>query len=100
MLADECLELSHQLPVSTELEVSGDPLLEPREAEVVEPPDLVLRERVVREVGEGRPAPERERLPQQRRRLLAALRRQCIAAPREQDLELLDVDRPRLEREP
>ncbi len=42
------------------LEVGVDPLLERGEAQLVEPPDLALRESLVGEVGERRPAPERQ----------------------------------------
>ena len=43
-------------------EVGLDPLLERDCAELLEPCDLGLGERLVEEVGERRPAPERERV--------------------------------------
>ena len=59
---DERLELTDQLVVPSEREVGVDPLLERGQTELLEPSDLRLGERLVREVGEGRPAPERERV--------------------------------------
>ena len=48
--------------MAPEREVGLDPLLERHGAQLLEPSDLGLRERLVEEVGERRPAPERERL--------------------------------------
>ena len=48
--------------MAPEREVGVDPLLEHDRAELLEPRDLVLRERLVQEVGERGAAPERERL--------------------------------------
>ena len=58
---DQRLELGQDVLVAAEREVGLDPILERGEPQVLEPPDLVLRERLVREVGERRAAPERER---------------------------------------
>ena len=74
VLADEPLELAHQVGVAAVLEVGFDPLLESRQAQLLEPRDLGLREALVGQVGECRPAPEGERLME----LLGALAR---AAP-------------------
>ena len=62
MALDEGLQLADQLAVPSEREVGVDPLLERGQAELLEASDLRLGERLVREVGEGRPAPERERV--------------------------------------
>jgi hypothetical protein len=60
VLADEHLELSDELGVSSELEVGFDASLQSDEAKLFEPEDLRLHERLVREVGERGPAPEAE----------------------------------------
>ena len=59
---DQRLELGQDVLMAAEREVGLDPILERRQPQVLEPPDLVLRERLVREVGERRSAPEPERL--------------------------------------
>ena len=73
--ADECLELSDELGVAAECEVGLDPQLERPQAELFESRDLDLRERLVDEVGERRPAPEGESLAQSCRRELGRGRR-------------------------
>ena len=62
MRRDERLELGRQRGVASRVEIVPDPGLESREAGVFEPGRLRLGERLVGEVGKGRPAPERERL--------------------------------------
>ena len=57
---DECLELGDELRVTSEREIRLDPLLERDGAQLLEPRDLGLGERLVEEVRERRPAPERE----------------------------------------
>ena len=71
---DERLELGHELGVSAEREVRLDALLDRNRAELLEPRDLGLRERLVDEVGERRPSPESERLAK------SALRSRGIAS--------------------
>ena len=48
--------------VTAELDLGLEPVLERGQPQLVEPGDLVLEERLEREVGERRPAPERERV--------------------------------------
>ena len=62
VVADECLELADDVAVAPELEVGVDSLPMDDEPQLFESPDLRLREVVKRELGERRPAPERERL--------------------------------------
>ncbi len=62
MALDESLQLADQLVVASQSEICVDPLLERGEPKLLEPGDLRLRERLVREVGQRRPAPERERV--------------------------------------
>ena len=64
MLGDERLELADQLGVAAAGQIGVDPLLERRQPQLLETGDLGLRERLVGEVGERRPAPKRERLAQ------------------------------------
>jgi hypothetical protein len=61
---DERLELPGDLRVPARGEVGVDALLERREPQLLQPGDLRLRERLVGQVGERRPAPQAERLAQ------------------------------------
>ena len=90
---DERLELADQLVVPSEREVAVDPLLEGRQAELVEPGDLRLRERLVREVGEGRPAPERERVTEPVGCQLRIVARDRLPSLLQQALERVGVER-------
>ena len=58
MAGDEGLELGDDLTLTPEREIRLDPLLDDVQVELVEPSDLLLRERVERELGERRAAPE------------------------------------------
>ena len=62
VLGDQRLELADELRVPAGGEVGVDALLERREPQLLQPRALGLRERLVGEVGERRPAPQRERL--------------------------------------
>ena len=64
MLGHEGLELADEVVVAAEREVGVDPALERRDAKLLELEDRRLGERLVGEVGEGRSAPQRERLAQ------------------------------------
>ena len=64
MLAHQRLELADQRRVPAEREIRVDPVLERRQALLLEPGSLGLRERLVREVRQRRSAPQRQRLPQ------------------------------------
>ena len=60
----------HDEPGAQRAERHGfDPFLEDGQVELLEPGDLLLRERVECELGQGRAAPERERLAQECRGL-------------------------------
>src|SRR5262249_59495633 len=61
MLDDEGFQLSDEVDVTGEGKIGFDPLLEDREPQLLEACDVALGERLVRKVGESRPAPERER---------------------------------------
>ena len=59
----ERLELADDLTVEAELDVGVDALLERIEPQLLQAPDLALRELLAREIGERRAPPERERRP-------------------------------------
>jgi hypothetical protein len=69
VLADEQLELADQLGAPAEREIALDPLLQRLQPKPVEPLDLGLRPALVGELGQRRPSPEREGLPEQHVRL-------------------------------
>ena len=104
MLGDEAFQLADELGVAAEREVRLDPPLERRESKLVQPPDRRLRERLVGEVGERRPAPERERFAESlsRGRRLGTVRLPQQAGEAV-EIELVGLDaqhvagRPRLE---
>ncbi len=62
MLGDERLELAGEVAVTSERQVGLDPVLERRETQLLESHDGRLGERLVREVGKSRAAPEAQRL--------------------------------------
>src|SRR5688572_496917 len=69
MSSDEGFELHDEVGVGADLQVGGDPLFEHGEAQVLQPADLRLRERLGLEVGERRSTPERQRVAQEPRAL-------------------------------
>src|SRR4029450_11662862 len=71
VVADERLELADDVAVPAELEIGLDPLFDRGELQLLEPPDLRLREVVEGELGECGAAPEGESFLE----LLAALAR-------------------------
>jgi hypothetical protein len=58
----ERFELAHEVGVAPPGEVALDPLLETGEAKLLQTLDLCLGEALIGELGQRRPAPERERL--------------------------------------
>ena len=64
VLGGERLELADELGVLARCEIGVDPLLQRAEAQLLELRRVRLRERLVGEVGQRRPAPQRERLAQ------------------------------------
>ena len=82
MLGDERLELADELGVTAERQVGVDPLLERRQPQLLQPRDLGLGERLVGEVGERRPAPQRERLAQLRAAAVCGRARRASADSR------------------
>src|SRR5262249_12541473 len=72
MLGYEGLELADQVRMAGQRKVGFDSLLEDGQPQVLESGDLTLRERLVRDVGEGRSTPQRERRPKNARGLGSA----------------------------
>ena len=89
VLADERLELGDELRTAAEREVGVDAVLERHEPQLLQAPDLGLAERLVGEIGERAPAPERERLAQRARRRVGVAGR---ARGRQQALEPVQVE--------
>src|SRR5262249_25496581 len=87
MLLDELIELWNELAITAEGEVRLDPSLECADAQLLQPRDRRLRERLVRQFGNRRPAPEAERLAEQRR----GVRGLRVLGLRQQLLEAVDV---------
>lgn len=68
LLGDEPLEIGDHLAVAPECEIEVEQLLHAAEAELLEPRRLVVHDRFVEQIGEGRAAPERECPAEQRAR--------------------------------
>ena len=85
MREHERLELPRQRRVSTGGEIEVDPVLERREPALVEPCGVRPGERLVRQVGERRAAPERERLAD-------PVRTRCGQPLEPVDVELVRLD--------
>ena len=62
MLGDERLELAHELAMAAIREVRINRVLERAQPQLLQPPDRRRGERLVGDVGQRRPVPERERL--------------------------------------
>ena len=84
LLAHEPVELADDLPVAPGGEIALDRVLERRQPELLEPPDLRRRERFAGDVVQRRAVPERERLPR-----LAELHE--VLEPPRVDLRGIDV---------
>ena len=67
MLGDQQLELAQHLRVTPESKLGLNQLFPPANAQLLQPRDLKLREALVRELRQRRPAPQRQRLIKQRR---------------------------------
>ena len=78
------------LVVVSELDLGLEPVLERRQPQLVEAGDLALEERLEGEVGERRPAPERQGV-RERRRALGRRQRRSVT---DEALEALRVDCP------
>ena len=96
MLRRECLELSDHVAVAPRREIRLDPVLEARQAQLLEVRALDPGERL-RELGQSRAAPQLERVPEQRgrRRRVAGLERRSALDPH--PAEAAEVERVGLE---
>jgi hypothetical protein len=92
MLCDERLELGDQLGMPTESQVRLDPLFQGTDVQLVESSDRALGERLVGELGERSPAPQGERLAQQRARTLSVALGECFSAFPDKPLETVSVE--------
>src|SRR5918994_2237027 len=92
MVADEPLELGHELGVAAEGKVGLDPLLERGQAQLLETRDLTLRERLERDVRERRAAPQSERCSQRLGRKVGLARGEQLSTVAEQALEPAEVE--------
>ena len=94
MLPGQRLELADQLGIAAERELRLDPPLDRGQAQLLEPGDLRLSERLVGEVGQRRAAPERQRLGRQLQRPLGLPVGERAAPFLSQALEKLSVEPP------
>jgi hypothetical protein len=97
MRRDEIFELGDDSGVRAELELRLDPQLERVCAQFLQPRDRGLRKRFIEEVGQGRPAPDRERLVQRRHRRSGIAGGEGVASSGEQLLEAMEVELIRLQ---
>src|SRR5215217_158980 len=91
MQLDKRFQLADQLRVAAQRELGLDALLDGGQVKLLKPGDLALRKRLVRELGERRAAPQRERLAQQLQRPLRGPLDERPAALPQQTLEALHV---------
>jgi hypothetical protein len=89
---DELRELGDDLRRPAEPQVCVDPQLDCRQAQLLETCDRRLRERLEPEIRERRPAPERERLAQDRRRVAKALFLQRLPPFAHEQLEAVEIE--------
>ena len=99
LFADEPLQFGHELRMPAAGEVGLDPLFDSVESKGLEAGDLALREVLVGEVRQRRATPQREGLPQARRRVVVPARRPQPLSLLHQVLEPLRVERAGLQLE-
>ena len=92
MLRRKGLELRDQPVVVAEGELGLDPLLGRHQPQLLEAVDISSGERLVREVGQGLAAPERERLRERSQRLLRPALRIQAATGLQESIEATGVD--------
>ena len=94
VLGDQRLELGHELRAAPEREIGVEAVLERHQPQLLQAGDLALAERLEREVGQRRAAPQRERLAQRPRGRPPIWSR---ARRGEEPLEAVQVERVRPE---
>jgi hypothetical protein len=92
MLRGKPLEFRHQLSATTHPQLSVGSILERREPRVLEPGDLRLRERLVAELFERRPAPQPKRTIEQLDSGRGIAQFERPAAIRDKHLEAVGID--------
>jgi hypothetical protein len=92
MLADQRLQLPHHLGMGAERQLGLDQLLERRDAQVIEPSDLALREPLIGEVRQGRAAPQRQRPLKRRSGAFRAARGEFAPPLGDETLEAVRVE--------
>jgi len=100
VIGDERFELRDELGVSGEREVGLHALFQRGEAQLLEPGDVALGERFVRDVGERRPSPEGEGLAKDCGRMIGVACCQLAAPLGDEPLEALEVELVRPDVEP
>src|SRR5262249_5960530 len=93
---DQRLELTDEIAVAPELQIGFDPLFKRMHPELLEPGRLGRRERLRRELGERRAAPQLERRAEALRGLLGATGVEARARRRRDALEAVQVELVRL----
>ena len=92
MRSNECLQLTDNIPVTAEGKISFDPVLDDTDPQLLQPSDLDLRELLVADIGQGRTAPQCQRLAQVRRRPAGRVRHQRATALAGKALETAHID--------
>ena len=92
MVRGQFAEFRHQLPVAAERELGVDPLLEGCQQDLLQPPTGDLGERLVLEIRERRPAPERQRIALGLKGLRRLPGRQGLTRLLRQPFEALQVE--------
>ena len=92
MRGDELLQLTDELRVSAQRELSVDPSLDGGKPNLLEALDRDPCERLVRKIGESSAAPDPERLPQQLCRLLRRSSCPDLSGTLRQPLEAMQVE--------
>ena len=99
MLGDQSVHLGQHVGVAAERKLRVDQLLDRADAQLAEPCDLALGERLISEVTERGPTPHRQRTLERRGRPLGAARRQLRPSLCYQPLEAMHVQPLRIELE-
>jgi hypothetical protein len=89
---DQRLQFTDQVRMTAEREVSIDPVLDHTSPHLLQPRDLPLREPLLAHIGQGRTAPERQRLTEVRRSPVRRAILERATALRGQALKTADVD--------
>src|SRR5215204_4441978 len=92
IFGDQRLQLRNQLRVPAQLEIRLDPIFQRRHPQLLQPPDLRLRERLERELSERAAAPQIQRVVQDLGRALRIMRSKRLTPLSQQTLETTEVD--------